>query len=77
MQVFGVDALVRLASHLSFVYLAFWGIQSLKIDVFFKHSNPTRIRTILVLFSIGIGYLSSTFFWECLTLIRNFMLTIL
>ncbi|WEG74097.1 DUF1146 family protein [Vagococcus intermedius] len=77
MQVFGIEAIVRLTSHFAFVYLAFWSLQSLKTETFFKRANPTQIRMILVLFAIVIGFTASSFFMECLTLIKNFLLTML
>lgn len=36
MQVYGVDAIIRIVSHLAFIYLAFWALQSLRIDAFLK-----------------------------------------
>ena len=76
MQVYGIDAMIRLVSHLAFIYLAFWSLQSIKIETFFKRGNPTQIRMILVLFAIVIGYLASSFLLEAMELIRNFVLTI-
>ena len=34
MEVYGVDAIIRIVSHLAFIYLAFWALQSLRIDAF-------------------------------------------
>lgn len=76
MQVFGIDAMIRLVSHLAFIYLSFWSLQSLKLDVFFKRDHSTQIRMLLVLFAIVIGYFASTFLLEAMELIRNFALTI-
>lgn len=77
MQVFGIDAMVRLVSHLAFVYLAFWSMQSLNLEQYFKRGHTTQIRMFLMLFAIVIGFGASSFFLECMALIRNFALTIL
>ena len=76
MQVYGIDALVRLVSHFAFVYLTFWAMQSLRTESFFKQTNTTRIRMLFLLISFAIGFIASSFFLECMTLVRNFMLTI-
>ncbi|WP_071131121.1 DUF1146 family protein [Enterococcus timonensis] len=71
MNSFGVDAIVRIVCHFAFIYLTFWSLQALRIDQFFKKNNQPQIRMFLVLISIGIGYLASTFFLEILALFRN------
>lgn len=76
MQVYGVDALVRLVSHFAFVYLTFSAMQSLRTESFFKRADTTRIRMFFLLVSFAIGFMASSFFLECMTLIRNFVLTI-
>lgn len=74
MEFYGIDAIVRLTSHLAFVYLAFWALQALRIEIFFKERHTTQIRMIIVLFAIVIGYLSSSFFLELIALCRNLIL---
>ncbi len=34
MQVYGIDAVLRIVSHLAFIYLAFWSLRSLRIETF-------------------------------------------
>ncbi|MBE9389477.1 DUF1146 family protein [Vagococcus salmoninarum] len=77
MSVYGVEALVRLTSHFAFIYLTFWAMQSFRTDTFFKRTNSIQIRMIFVLIAIAIGYTASSFFMECLELMRNFWLTML
>lgn len=77
MQVYGIDALIRLVSHMGFIYLAFWSLQSLKLETFFKRGNTTQVRMILVMLAMALGFQVSSFFLECLSLIRNFAVTIL
>lgn len=74
MQVYGVDAIVRIASHFIFIYLTFWSLQALRTDILFKVRQVPQIRMVFVLVSIGIGYLTSTFFLELLMLFKNLFL---
>lgn len=76
MAVYGVDAIVRLTSHLIFVYFTFWAVQSVRTDGIFMKGKPTQIKVFFILFATAIGYLASSFFLECLTLIRNFILSV-
>ncbi len=70
---YGVDAIVQVFSHFAFIYLAFWGLQSLKLDHVFKKGQQyyKQIRTIYVLVAIMIGYSASHFFMEVINLTRN------
>ncbi len=74
MQVYGVDAAVRIASHLAFTYLFFWSLQSFRTDSLFKKNHQSQIRMFYVLFSFAIGYLISSCFLEILSLFRHLIL---
>ena len=60
--------------HLAFIYLAFWALQSLRIDAFFKALQTTQIRMVMVFLAIALGYTASTFFLELIALCRNLFL---
>jgi len=75
MQVYGIDAIIRIVSHLAFIYLAFWALQSVRIDAFFKALRTTQIRMVMVFLAIALGYTASTFFLELIALCRNLFLT--
>ncbi|MGY3750526.1 DUF1146 family protein [Vagococcus acidifermentans] len=76
MQVFGIDAIVRIVSHVTFIYLIFWGFRSVRLDTFFqKGANNTQIRVMILSFSIISGYLLSSFFLEIISLSRNIFVT--
>lgn len=62
MQVFGVDAIIRITSHFIFIYLAFWALGSIRLDNFFKANQVTQIRLVIALISTAVGYIVSTFF---------------
>ncbi|MGK0550768.1 DUF1146 family protein [Enterococcus faecalis] len=74
MQFYGVDAIVRIVSHLLFIYISFWGLQALRIEQFFKARYTTQIRLLLVFFAIALGYLVSSFMLEFIALCRNLFL---
>ncbi|QIL46673.1 DUF1146 domain-containing protein [Vagococcus coleopterorum] len=76
MQVFGIDALVRLVCHLLFVYMAYWALQGVRIESFFKKQTLPQIKFFILFFAIAIGYMTSSFFLECITLIRNFIISV-
>lgn len=71
MQVYGVDAIVRIISHFAFVYLAFWGLRSLRLDTLFKSFQTAQIRIVILMLAISLGYLTSSFFLEILNLLKN------
>ncbi|WHA10071.1 DUF1146 family protein [Enterococcus montenegrensis] len=76
MQVYGVDAIVRIISHFAFVYLAFWGLRSLRLDTLFKSFQTAQIRIVILMLAIILGYLTSSFFLEILNLLKNTFLSI-
>ncbi|MDR0690640.1 MAG: DUF1146 family protein [Streptococcaceae bacterium] len=75
-QYFGLDALLRIVSHLSFIYLAFWALQSVNLEMLFrkKAGQIRQIRCLLILAAIAIGYMASSFFLEVLLLFKNALL---
>lgn len=76
MQVYGIDSIIRIVSHLAFIYLAFWSLRSLRVDAFFRSMHTTQIRMAIVLFSIFLGYTASSFFLEIIALCRNLFVSL-
>lgn len=76
MQVYGIDAIIRIVSHLAFIYLAFWSLRSFRVDAFFRSMHTTQIRMAIVLFSIFLGYTASSFFLEIIALCRNLFVSL-
>ncbi len=74
MQVYGIDALIRIVSHFAFIYLTFWGLGSLRIETFFKALHTAQVRLMIVLLAIAIGFTASTFFLELIVLCKNLFL---
>ncbi|MBL1228048.1 DUF1146 domain-containing protein [Enterococcus sp. BWB1-3] len=75
MQFYGIDAIIRIASHVLFIYLSFWAFQAVRIDQFFKSLHVAQIRVLIILFSIVLGYTSSAFFLEFIALCRNIFIS--
>lgn len=75
MQFYGADAVVRIVSHLAFIYLAFWGLKAIRLDTFFRAYHTHQVRLVLSFVAIVIGYQASTFFLELLALCKNIFLT--
>ena len=75
MQVYGIDAIVRIVSHFSFIYLAFWALRSLRIENLFKAFKETQVRLVILMLAIALGCACSTFFLEIILLCKNIFLT--
>lgn len=75
MQVFGIDAIVRIVSHFSFIYLAFWALRALRIENLFKLFKETQVRIVILMMAIALGFACSTFFLEIILLCKNIFLT--
>ncbi|MDR1522166.1 MAG: DUF1146 family protein [Streptococcaceae bacterium] len=72
-QYFGFDALLRIISHLSFIYLTFWSLQSINLEILFRKKvrQIGQIRCVLILTATVMGYVASSFFLEVLLLFKN------
>jgi uncharacterized integral membrane protein (TIGR02327 family) len=72
---FGLDAILRVVSHFLFIYLAFWALQSVRADQFFKKGEKfnRQIRFVYLFLSIALGYTVSCFVLEFLMLSRNIL----
>jgi uncharacterized integral membrane protein (TIGR02327 family) len=75
-QVFGLNALMHIISHFVFIFVAFRTLSTLRLEQFFKRGEiyTTRIRVLLIMISVALGYTVSSFFLDFLTLIKNMVL---
>jgi len=71
MEFITIQSLVTLVSHVFFVGLSFWGLQSLRIEHLFKKNRVQQIRVFYVLVAVALGYLLSSFFLDFLTHSQN------
>ena len=71
MEFIRIQSLITLKSHIFFVGVSFWSLQSLRMDQFFKKYRTQEIRALYILVSIVLGYNLSSFFLEFLTYSQN------
>lgn len=74
MEFIRVQSLITIASHLVFIALSYWAVQSLRTENLFKRNHPQQIRIFYLLVSILIGYTASNFFLDFFTHSQNLML---
>lgn len=75
MQFYGIDAVIRIASHLLFIYLSFWAFRAIRTEQLFKSHHVAEIRIVIILFSVVLGYTASSFFLEFIALCRNIFIS--
>lgn len=63
---FGHQALISILSHLGFIALAWWALQSLNFDKFLRANRVFEARVLFILLSIVIGSTVSNFFLDYL-----------
>lgn len=73
MTYMGVQSLITLMSHVFFVCLTFWALQSLRTDKWFRKYSNTQARLLYVLISVAVGYTVSSFFMEFVLHSQNLM----
>ncbi|MEO2075120.1 MAG: DUF1146 family protein [Bacillus sp. (in: firmicutes)] len=63
---FGQVALVSILSHLVFIALAWWALQSIRLDKLIKPNHVFQARLLYILLAIFIGSSVSNFFLDYL-----------
>lgn len=71
MEFIRIQSLVTLISHIFFIGISFWGIQSLRIEHFFKKNKVPQARFFYVMLAVVLGFILSTFFLDFLTHSQN------
>jgi uncharacterized integral membrane protein (TIGR02327 family) len=71
MEFIRIQSLVTLISHIFFIGLSFWGLQSLRIQHFFKKNKVQQVRIFYVLLAVALGFILSSFFMDFLTHSQN------
>lgn len=66
-----VQSLISIFSHLFFVGLSYWAVQSLNTEYLFKKNAPQQLRIFYVLLAVAIGYTASRFFLEFMSYSQN------
>lgn len=60
----GQNAIFSLASHIFFIAITFYGLQSLQYSQLFKKNHVFQTQLILVLISIAVGGMASNVFLD-------------
>ena len=71
MEFIRMQSLVTLISHIFFIGLSFWGLQSLRIDHLFKKNHVQQVRVLYIIIAIVLGFFLSRFFLDFLTHSQN------
>ncbi|MGD6816563.1 DUF1146 family protein [Metabacillus sp. 84] len=58
------NALTGLVSHLFFIAVTWWALQSLNFDKFIRSGRVVQARVLFILLTISIAYLASSFFLD-------------
>ena len=62
MQYLGIMSLLTIISHFGFITLAFVALQSLRLDRYIDSNKQRHFRWVLVMTSVALGYMCSSFF---------------
>ena len=63
---YGIEAIVSIFSHLIFITLAWWALQSINFEKFLRANRVFQARLLYILLSIAIGSIVSNFFLDYL-----------
>ena len=65
-QSFGQQALIHIFVNVLFLAITWWALQSFKFDLFVKDPNGPKAKVLLILLTIAIAHLVSSFFLDYL-----------
>ncbi|AZP03249.1 DUF1146 family protein [Jeotgalibaca ciconiae] len=68
--------LLKLISHMLFIFLSFWALKAVRIEKWIRKNHIPEARILYVFLSIALGYLVSSFFLDFLEVSRNLSLLI-
>ncbi|WP_209123345.1 DUF1146 family protein [Alkalihalobacillus sp. BA299] len=66
MDGFGMQGLLHITVNLMFVVITWWALQTFKFDLFLKDPKGPKAKTLMILLTIAIAYLVSSFFLDYL-----------
>ncbi len=73
MEYIRFQSLVTLISHIFFIGMSFWGLQSVRIEHLFKKNKVQQVRLFYVILAIVLGYNLSNFFLDFTSHSQNLM----
>lgn len=71
MKQLGISALLNIISNFAFIFIAFKGLQSLRLDLYVAKNKQEAFKLVLVLVATALGFLVSQFFLNFIDSIRN------
>ncbi|GAA0361468.1 DUF1146 family protein [Alkalibacterium iburiense] len=74
MSLITLQSIIHLISHIFFILIAFWSLQSLRTDALIKKYHIPQARTLYILVAIALGYTVSQFFIDFILSIQNVLL---
>lgn len=66
LESFGQQAIVHIIVHITFIAITWWALQALKFELFVKNAQSAQAKTLMILLTIAIANLVSTFFLDYL-----------
>ncbi|WP_062351607.1 DUF1146 family protein [Bacillus kwashiorkori] len=63
---FGISSLFSIISHLIFIGLAWWALQSLDFEKFLRKNHVAQARLLYIFMAVALGTLVSNFFLDYL-----------
>lgn len=61
---FGQQALLHIFVNLFFLAVTWWALQAFKFELFLRHPNGAKAKTLMILLTVAIAHLVSSFFLE-------------
>lgn len=74
MEFIRVQSLITIISHLVFIAVSYWAVQSLRTENLFKKNHPQQIKVFYLLIAITIGFATSNFVLDFFTHTQNLIL---
>ncbi|WP_220727414.1 DUF1146 family protein [Marinilactibacillus psychrotolerans] len=62
MTFIGIQSLITIISHITFILITFWALQGLRTDSLIKKYHIQQAKILYIFLSIAIGYTVSSFF---------------
>jgi len=59
-----IESIIAISVHLFFIAIAFYGLQSVRLDVVFKKGHVFQVQVMMILLSLVIGTTAGNFFLQ-------------
>ncbi|WP_226654557.1 DUF1146 family protein [Pseudalkalibacillus hwajinpoensis] len=58
------QSILTIVINLVFIMITWWALQTVRFDVFFKKPNSPQAKVLMILLTLSIGSLASSFFLD-------------